>query len=86
MSPAVAAVLFAGVCAALQSSKLAPAIPLLRAELGLSLVQAGFALSMVQGAGMMADEGKVCHLVRTQPVAEAQQDVEPRHPIEAGAK
>ncbi len=54
MSPAVAAVLFAGVCAAMQSSKLAPAIPLLRAELGLSLVQAGFALSMVQGAGMVA--------------------------------
>jgi MFS transporter, CP family, cyanate transporter len=54
MSPAVAAVLFAGVCAAMQSSKLAPAIPLLRADLGLTLVQAGFALSMVQGAGMVA--------------------------------
>jgi MFS transporter, CP family, cyanate transporter len=54
MSPAVAAVLFAGVCAALQSSKLAPAILVLRAELGLTLVQAGFALSMVQGAGMVA--------------------------------
>ncbi len=42
----------AGVCAALHVGKLAPAIPALREALGLSLVQAGFLLSLVQAAGM----------------------------------
>jgi MFS family permease len=42
----------AGVCAALHVGKLAPAIPALRDALGLSLVQAGFLLSLVQAAGM----------------------------------
>lgn len=42
----------AGVCAALHVAKLPPAIPALQAALGLSLVQAGFLLSLVQAAGM----------------------------------
>jgi MFS transporter, CP family, cyanate transporter len=42
----------AGVCAALHVGKLPPAIPALQAALGLSLVQAGFLLSLVQLAGM----------------------------------
>lgn len=46
-------VVAAGVSAALHVAKLAPAIPLLRAELGLSLVQAGFLLSAVQVASML---------------------------------
>lgn len=41
-----------GVVAALHVGKLPPALPLLRQELGISLVQAGFLLSLVQGAGM----------------------------------
>lgn len=41
-----------GVCAALHVWKLAPALPVLQVELGMSLVQAGFLLSMVQFAGM----------------------------------
>ena len=45
-------VIAAGVCAALHVGKLAPAIPALREALGLTLVQAGFALSLVQLAGM----------------------------------
>ncbi len=45
-------VILAGVCAALHVGKLAPAITTLQAALGLSLVQAGFLLSMVQLAGM----------------------------------
>ncbi len=45
-------VILAGVCAALHVGKLAPAITALQAALGLSLVQAGFLLSMVQLAGM----------------------------------
>ncbi|MBK7263478.1 MAG: MFS transporter [Rubrivivax sp.] len=47
-------VIFAGVCAALHVGKLPPAIPALQAALGLSLVQAGFLLSLVQLAGMCA--------------------------------
>lgn len=47
-------VILAGVCAALHVAKLPPAIPVLQGELGLSLVQAGFLLSMVQLAGMCA--------------------------------
>lgn len=46
-------VVAAGVSAALHVAKLAPAIPLLRVELGLSLVQAGFLLSAVQLASML---------------------------------
>ena len=45
-------VLLAGVCAALHVGKLAPAIGALQAALGLTLLQAGFLLSLVQAAGM----------------------------------
>jgi MFS transporter, CP family, cyanate transporter len=51
VDPALVVVL-AGVCAALHVGKLPPAIPLLREMLGVSLVQAGFLLSLVQFAGM----------------------------------
>lgn len=44
--------ILAGVCAALHVGKLAPALPALQQTLGLSLVQAGFALSLVQLAGV----------------------------------
>lgn len=45
-------VILAGVCAALHVGKLAPALAALQASLGLTLVQAGFLLSLVQAAGM----------------------------------
>ncbi|MEP6559372.1 MAG: MFS transporter [Burkholderiales bacterium] len=45
-------VVVAGVSAALHVGKLPPAIPALRDALGLSLLQAGFMLSLVQFAGM----------------------------------
>ncbi len=45
-------VIAAGVCAALHVGKLAPAIPALRAALDMTLVQAAFALSLVQLAGL----------------------------------
>ena len=45
-------VILAGVVAALHIGKLPPAIPVLRESLGLTLVQAGFLLSLVQFAGM----------------------------------
>jgi CP family cyanate transporter-like MFS transporter len=45
-------VILAGVVAALHVGKLPPAIPVLQASLGLTLVQAGFLLSLVQLAGM----------------------------------
>ena len=45
-------VILAGVAAALHVGKLPPAIPVLRDTLGVSLVQAGFMLSVVQMAGM----------------------------------
>ena len=45
-------VVLAGGVAALQVGKLPPALPALQAELGLTLVQSGFLLSMVQFAGM----------------------------------
>jgi len=45
-------VVAAGGVAAMQVGKLPPAVPALQAELGLSLVQAGFLLSMVQLAGL----------------------------------
>ncbi|MFM7532306.1 MAG: MFS transporter, partial [Rubrivivax sp.] len=46
-------VLAAGVCAALHVGKLAPAIAVLQRDLGLTLVEAGFLLGLVQGAGMV---------------------------------
>lgn len=45
-------VIAGGVCAALHVGKLAPAIPALQQALGITLVQAGFLLSLVQLAGM----------------------------------
>lgn len=45
-------VVLAGVAAALHVGKLAPALPVLSVELGVTLVQAGFLLSLVQVAGM----------------------------------
>src|SRR5829696_7546952 len=45
-------VILAGVVAALHVGKLPPAIPVLRDALGLTLVQPGFLLSLVQLAGM----------------------------------
>ena len=55
-APASAAwlVFAAGVCAALHVGKLPPAIATLQRELGMSLVEAGFLLSLVQAAGMTA--------------------------------
>ena len=53
IEPAIVVIL-AGVCAAVHVGKLPPAIPALQAALGLTLVQAGFLLSMVQLAGMAA--------------------------------
>jgi len=46
-------VMLAGITAALHIGKLPPAIPVLQAELDVSLVQAGFLLSLVQLAGML---------------------------------
>lgn len=46
-------VILAAVVAALQVGKLPPALPALQTDLGLSLVQSGFLLSMVQIAGML---------------------------------
>lgn len=51
LSPALVVVL-AGVSAALHIGKLPPALPALREALDMSLVQAGFLLSLVQLAGM----------------------------------
>lgn len=45
-------VIAAGVCAALHVGKLPAALPVLREALGVSLLQAGFLLSLVQLAGM----------------------------------
>ena len=45
-------IILAGVCAALHVGKLPPALPVLRDALGVTLLQAGFLLSMVQLAGM----------------------------------
>lgn len=42
----------AGFMAAMHIGKLPPTVPVLQAELGISLVQAGFLLSLVQAAGM----------------------------------
>jgi len=51
VSPAFVVIL-AGVSAALHVAKLPPALPVLREALGVTLVQAGFLLSLVQLAGM----------------------------------
>ena len=48
-----AIVVAAGVSAALHVGKLPPAIPVLRDALGVTLVEAGFLLSLVQLAGML---------------------------------
>ncbi|MBC7471125.1 MAG: MFS transporter, partial [Ramlibacter sp.] len=45
-------VILAGVCAALHVGKLPAALPALRDALGVTLLQAGFLLSLVQLAGM----------------------------------
>lgn len=45
-------VLIAGIVAAFHIGKLAPAIPVLQAEMGISLVEAGLLLSLVQFVGM----------------------------------
>lgn len=45
-------VILGGVCAALHVGKLSPALPVLREALGVTLLQAGFLLSLVQLAGM----------------------------------
>ncbi|MEO8118501.1 MAG: MFS transporter [Rhodoferax sp.] len=51
LSPAFVVIL-AGVSAALHIGKLPPALPVLREALGITLLQSGFLLSMVQLAGM----------------------------------
>jgi CP family cyanate transporter-like MFS transporter len=51
---AAAVIILAGVSAALHVAKLPPAIAALQASLGISLLQAGFLLSLVQLAGMSA--------------------------------
>ena len=45
-------ILFAGIIAAFHVGKLAPAIPVLQTEMGISLVEAGLLLSLVQLVGM----------------------------------
>lgn len=52
LSPA-SCVIAAGVVAALHVAKLPPALPVLQQALGISLLQAGFLLSLVQLAGMI---------------------------------
>lgn len=52
LEPALVVVL-AGICAALHVGKLPPALPALQQALGVTLVQAGFLLSLVQMAGML---------------------------------
>lgn len=51
--PPAFVVIIAGMVAALHIGRIPPAIPVLRDALGLSLVEAGFLLSMVQMAGML---------------------------------
>jgi CP family cyanate transporter-like MFS transporter len=60
VDPALLVVL-AGVSAALHVGKLPPALPVLREALGISLLEAGFLLSLVQLAGMTL--GLVCGLL-----------------------
>ena len=47
-------VILSGVVAALHLGKVSPAIPALQASLNLTMVQAGFLLSLTQLAGMLA--------------------------------
>jgi MFS transporter, CP family, cyanate transporter len=54
VSSAASVVILAGVSAALHVAKLPPAIAALQQALGISLLQAGFLLSLVQAAGMTA--------------------------------
>lgn len=51
IQPAIVVIL-SGVVAALHIGKLPPAIPVLQSQLGVTLLQAGFLLSMIQMAGM----------------------------------
>ena len=51
---AILVVILAGVSAAMHVGKMPPAIPVLRDALGITLLQAGFLLSLVQFAGMVA--------------------------------
>lgn len=51
--PPAAIVIISGVIASLHLGKVAPAIPVLTDTLGLTLVQAGFLLSLIQLAGML---------------------------------
>lgn len=53
LSPA-AVVIVSGIVAAMHIGKIPPAIPLLRDALGVSLIEAGFLLSLVQVAGMLS--------------------------------
>src|SRR5689334_18714384 len=52
VSAAALAVVAAGVAAALHIGKLPAAVPALQSGLGISLVEAGFLLSLIQVAGM----------------------------------
>lgn len=52
VSGATYVIILAGVCAALHVGKLSPALPALKEVLSISLIQAGFLLSMIQFAGM----------------------------------
>ncbi|MSQ57699.1 MAG: MFS transporter [Limnohabitans sp.] len=45
-------VIVAGICAALHVGKLPPALPVLQMQMGITLLQAGFLLSLVQMSGM----------------------------------
>ena len=49
---AAAVVILSGMVAALHIGKMPPAIPVLRGALGVTLLEAGFLLSLVQLAGM----------------------------------
>ena len=62
-------VIWVGVSAALHVGKLPPTLPVLREQLGMSLVQAGFLLSMVQTAGMLMGVlvGSIGSISTTQP-------------------
>ena len=51
--PAALVVVAAGVAASLHVGKLPPAVPALQAQLQVSLLEAGFLLSLVQVAGML---------------------------------
>ena len=46
-------IILAGYLAAMHVGKLSAVIPILQQDLGLSFTQAGFSLSLVQGAGML---------------------------------